>query len=330
MADGKASSGGGIYNGGTLKVLSSTFSQNTADVESGGGIYNGGTLNITNSTFSRNSAAVLAGGVFNNTGAHLTVTHATFWGNIHGAPERGGAIASGGTATLSNTILAGSSSSENCSEGITDGGYNISDDASCGFNQPTSKNSSDPKLASTLANNGGPTQTIALTQDSHALNAIPKGQSGCATTSNRVTTDQRGVKRPQGKGCDIGAFEADDSAPTVRTVVPAENATGIRPGDNLTATFSERMDRITLNESTFKLFKVNRNGSTPQITAVAVSSTPEGLEATLDPDSTLRTNTKYKAVVTTGAKDVAGNRLDQERQQPNNQPMAWFFTTGTG
>jgi hypothetical protein len=33
--------------------------------------------------------------------------------------------------------------------------------------------------------------------------------------------------------------------------------------------------------------------------------------------------------VRTGAKDVAGNRLDQNRKQPNNLPMEWFFTTGT-
>jgi hypothetical protein len=58
-----------------------------------------------------------------------------------------------------------------------------------------------------LANNGGPTQTIALLRGSPALNAIPKGQNGCATATDRIATDQRGVKRPQGKKCDIGAYE---------------------------------------------------------------------------------------------------------------------------
>jgi hypothetical protein len=39
---------------------------------------------------------------------------------------------------------------------------------------------------------------------SPALNAIPKATNGCGT---EIKTDQRGVKRPQGNKCDIGAFE---------------------------------------------------------------------------------------------------------------------------
>jgi hypothetical protein len=60
-----------------------------------------------------------------------------------------------------------------------------------------------------------------------------------------------------------------------------------------------------------------------------VSSTTDGLNATLNPESTLLANTTYKGVVSPGAKDVAANRLDQNREQPNNQPMEWFLTTGT-
>jgi hypothetical protein len=89
------------------------------------------------------------------------------------------------------------------------------------------------------------------------------------------------------------------------------------------------MDRASLNKSTFKLYKVNTDGTTTQITGVSVSSTTDGLKATLNPDSTLLTNTTYKGVVSPGAKDVAGNRLDQNREQPNNEPMEWIFTTGT-
>jgi hypothetical protein len=58
-----------------------------------------------------------------------------------------------------------------------------------------------------LANNGGPTKTVALLRGSPALNAIPKGENGCATATDRIATDQRGVARPQGPACDIGAFE---------------------------------------------------------------------------------------------------------------------------
>jgi len=55
-----------------------------------------------------------------------------------------------------------------------------------------------------LKDNGGATQTIALLAGSPGVDAIPSGVNGCGTT---ITTDQRGVSRPQGSGCDIGAFE---------------------------------------------------------------------------------------------------------------------------
>jgi hypothetical protein len=57
-----------------------------------------------------------------------------------------------------------------------------------------------------LANNGGPTQTHAVLKVSRALNAIPKNAAGCGT---QITKDQRGIKRPQGKKCDIGAYEKE-------------------------------------------------------------------------------------------------------------------------
>ena len=110
-----------------------------------------------------------------------------------------------GEATLKSTILADSLSGQNCTGPIIDEGYNIEDGTSCGFSTSNnSKPDTDPKLASGLANNGGPTQTIALMKGSPAINAIPQGTNGCGT---EVTTDQRGVKRPQGNKCDVGAFE---------------------------------------------------------------------------------------------------------------------------
>jgi hypothetical protein len=91
------------------------------------------------------------------------------------------------------------------------------------------------------------------------------------------------------------------------------------------------MDPTTLTNSNFKLFKVTSSGTT-QITNVSVSLSPDGLKATLNPFGTTTTllakSTKYKAVVTTGAKDVAGNSLDQNSTTSGNQQMAWSFKTG--
>ena len=51
-----------------------------------------------------------------------------------------------------------------------------------------------------LADNGGPTQTMALPPGSAAIDFVPA--NACP-----VTTDQRGVARPQGAACDAGAYE---------------------------------------------------------------------------------------------------------------------------
>jgi len=179
---------GGLYNAGQVKVTKSTFSGNGNRRGTGGGIWNDrGTLTVSNSTFSGNSASARqnSGGIANTGGANTSV----------------------GTVTLKNTIVANSSpQGNNCfGERITDGGYNLEDGTSCRFSAANhSLPSTEPKLQSSLANNGGPTKTIRLLKGSPAINAIPKTTNGCGT---QITTDQRGVKRPQGKGCDIGAFE---------------------------------------------------------------------------------------------------------------------------
>ena len=56
----------------------------------------------------------------------------------------------------------------------------------------------DPKLG-TLGNYGGSTQTIPLLAGSSAIDA--------GNDATCPATDQRGVGRPQGAHCDIGAYE---------------------------------------------------------------------------------------------------------------------------
>ncbi|CAA9429208.1 MAG: hypothetical protein AVDCRST_MAG80-449 [uncultured Rubrobacteraceae bacterium] len=124
----------------------------------------------------------------------------------------------------------------------------------------------------------------------------------------------------------------DTTAPKVKSISPANNATLIAPGANVTATFSEAMDASptatdgdprTITGTTFKLTKA---GTTTPIGAV-VSYNATTNKAILNPNANLQLGTKYKAVVTTGAQDVAGNRLDQD-QDPSNglQQRSWTFT----
>jgi len=107
-------------------------------------------------------------------------------------------------------LAAAGNSSGNCAGTITDAGYNISDDSTCNFSATGSQNNTNPGLSSAgLANNGGPTQTIALVAGSHAIDAIPL--AACTDQiGKRITTDQRGFPRPDGAEslCDIGAYES--------------------------------------------------------------------------------------------------------------------------
>lgn len=195
--------GGGLYNGGSFTLASSTFSQNTAGLSGGGGAANFGTLAVTNATLSGNSAPNGFGGGGILSDGTLTVTNATFAGNA--ATVAGSILNNGGTVELKNTILANGTSGGNCVGAITDAGYNLVSDTSCGLTSGTSISNTVASLdPAGLKNNGGATQTILPLPSSPAVNAIPNGENGCGTT---LIADQRGVARPQGAKCDIGAVE---------------------------------------------------------------------------------------------------------------------------
>ncbi len=191
--------GGAIFLEGTnITVTNSTFYSNTTTGNSccagGGAIFmDQGIGLITNSTFVNNTSVGGGGAIYTASTNSITVTNSTI-ANNNGI---GGALFTNGTTTLRNTIVA-NNSNNNCSgPPITDGGYNLqwpSTDTSCvgAFG--------DPKLAP-LGDYGGPTKTMGLFIGSAAIDAV---LSGCPPP----TEDQRGVTRPFGAHCDIGAFEA--------------------------------------------------------------------------------------------------------------------------
>lgn len=213
-----AFAGGAIENraGGRLTITNSTFSGNSG--LPGGAIANYGvtatnasTATITNSTFAGNSA-VNGGGIYNLLWARVRVTNSTFSGNTATGSPSGAIHNLGDTVTLENSIFAG-----NACEGFTisDSGGNLDWPASScpGVN-------ADPLLGP-LADNGGPTPTMALGPRSAAIDA--------AVPATCPAADQRGIARPFGAGCDIGAYEYDvvDETPPVITVPTSvvENAT---------------------------------------------------------------------------------------------------------
>lgn len=192
--------GGGISNGGPMTIESSTISNNSAEVA--GGIVNGlqGTMTVTNSTISGN-IAVNSGGAL-NIGA-MTLINSTVSNN---SAEEGGGLNNAATLTMKNTIVANNNVG-NCTgngEFISEGD-NLEDANTCGFTAASDLPNVDPQLGP-LADNGGPTETHALLPGSPAIDAVI---DGCPPPD----TDQRGVSRPQGVACDIGALELEGGGP---------------------------------------------------------------------------------------------------------------------
>jgi hypothetical protein len=209
-----AYNGGAIFNfdQATLVLNRSTVSGNSAG-GNGGGIanYQDSALTIINSTVAANSAGSMGGAIVNDNSA-LTLVNSTVEGNA--ATASGGGIANNnGTLTIKSSIVA-LNKGGNCSLSsgpVTSDGYNLSDDTSCSgalTSTTDSNNVSSAGLDSKgLQNNGGTTSTIALSSTSPAVDSLPTADCTLTDGVTQIATDQRGVTRPQGAACDIGAFE---------------------------------------------------------------------------------------------------------------------------
>jgi beta-glucanase (GH16 family) len=232
--------GGGIYvgQGATLNLHDSTVRENEVVGADGGGIFGffeslvvlerssviGNTSSnvgagirslgetvVENSTISGNTATGWHGGAIFHTDGTLRLLHATITGNTAPGGTAGGLFvgtftAAGASFSMRSSIVAGNSGDQ-CLAGrfgggqvtLTSEGGNLLADATCASaGAPGDITSPSPQLGA-LADNGGPTQTHALLPGSPAIDAAP--------AATCPATDQRGVARPQGAGCDIGAFE---------------------------------------------------------------------------------------------------------------------------
>ncbi|HEU5229374.1 MAG TPA: choice-of-anchor Q domain-containing protein, partial [Ktedonobacteraceae bacterium] len=209
--------GGGIYNDSFVKmsrVIDSTIFDNGAGHD-GGGIVNKGVLVLETSTISENVARGDGGGILNvEDAAHCFVTYSTLYKNR--ASNGGGIVNSGTLTTLANSIIAGNEAQKSTD---VQGTFSLSainliqnkGNASLNPSRTTEKGLASrlvtnkaPGLAP-LQNNGGATMTDALLPDSPAINQVPPGV-WCGG-HNLSLTDQRGMLRLKGKGCDLGAYE---------------------------------------------------------------------------------------------------------------------------
>ncbi len=183
--------GGGIDDPycSALKIQNSTLWDNHA-IESGGGVftYDGGmpaacvTSLFNNVTFSGNSSTNGIGGLW--TLNRVVIDHGTFANNSTasgtveeiylGEHQIGTSNPDPLPSILRSTIISHPSASlDLCQFSTADpaslsGGHNLSSDNSCGFTTPTDQHNVDPLLL-TLADNGGPVQTMALSFGSPAI-----------------------------------------------------------------------------------------------------------------------------------------------------------------
>jgi hypothetical protein len=244
-----AQEGGGIFNQKTATITNTTFTGDSATIYGGGGLLNAaGSATVTADTFSGNSGS--GGGAIDND-ASLKISDSTFTGNSAGN-NGGGAIQNFGTTAVTQSTVAGNSSpyganvlnytgfsltltmsivaggqvGPNCGgeQPVIDGGYNIDTGSTCGFSAANHSMSNTQPQLGPLASNGGPTQTMALPVSSPAVDAISAATTGCTGG-----TDQRGVSRPQGSGCDVGAYELVVTSGTAPSIAQSQPVTVTTP-----------------------------------------------------------------------------------------------------
>ncbi len=196
--------GGGISSQGAAGIYDSTIAGNSAETY-GGGVFADGALRVTNSTLYGNSAQEKGGGIYTGDPSQFTITDSTLSANTS---TTGGGIFGGGT--ISGTIVANDSGHDLA--GAFQGTYDLIGDGSGGLSAGsgnilgTTGTPINP-LLEPLANNGGPTETMALSPESPAISAgaVFNGPDG-----DPITADERSISRPQVMTPDIGAYETFD------------------------------------------------------------------------------------------------------------------------
>ena len=225
--------GGALFvSHGSCSISNSTFAYNTAQggngfassIESGpagsawgGAIFNAGQITLENVTLAlnrasggparwRDSSAGYGGGLCTVGSAGASLIHCTVASNAVTDTftySRGaGCFTSSSFNTLATIFarnMVSGTNSENVSGFLSDRGFNISSDSSAFFAGSGGSRASLDAMVGPLADNGGPTFTMALRPGSPAIDG--------AAAASYPPFDQRGFHRPGGARADIGAFE---------------------------------------------------------------------------------------------------------------------------
>ena len=219
---GNAIGGGIASSASSLLIENSTINGNSSSsgvsTGSAGGIFiygSGGSISetivIRNSTISGNSAVFAGGGIYVTNEAKVTLTNSTIVSNT--AMFFAGGIASYNSSSVSlKNVLTALNFPNDCDKSggfILSDDHNLDSDDSCGLTEANDAPATLP-LIGPLQDNGGSTKTHALLENSPAINA--------GSTVGCPATDQRGVVRPQGPACDIGAYEFEEESSVTELV----------------------------------------------------------------------------------------------------------------
>jgi hypothetical protein len=182
-----------------------------------------------------------------------------------------------------------------------------------------------------LRDSAGNTVAATVGYDTATRVATLRPNAALAASTTYTATVRGGSTDPRIKDLAGNALAADatwsfttaapdTTAPTISAISPANNATGVSRGTNVTATFSEAMDPATINTTTFEL----RTATTNALVAATVTYDATTRRAILNPNLNLAATTRYTATVKGGStdprvKDAAGNALAANR--------TWSFTT---
>ena len=236
---------------------------------------------------------------------------------IDDARNDAGQFAGGWSLELNNTTVT-TPLETSITSGPDEGSSTTSNSATFGFSS-TEQGST---FQCQLSKDGSVAQAWAACTSPKAYSTLSPGNYKFEVKA----TDSAGIvdQTPASRSWTITSV---DTQPKVMSTSPATIATTA----NVTATFSEAMDAVTtdgdpstISGTTFKLVRLNADGTTTRVTA-AVSYAAATKKAILNPSSNLSLGRTYKATVTTGAQDLAGNALDQNPSIAGNQPKSWKF-----
>ena len=229
LRDNQARLGGAAYsiNGSAIAIEASTLSGNMA--MRGGALYVDGLTEVFNSTLSGNMTDSVGDTLYVQAGGSLSLEHTTVHGS--GSIQTKAIYSDDASISIKNSLFSNVGCFENIEPSTWNAfGNNLDSGSGCANRFGANVTANVALNLGPLADNGGPTRTHALLPASPAIDtaaSCTRLDSAVIVSDPFVVTDQRGEFRPQGAGCEVGAFEVDLGPRTIH--VDTAGGVGVVP-----------------------------------------------------------------------------------------------------